>query len=49
MKFDQAKTSLKTHYTDAELELIDEHRTELFFKYPKRESTLIRISEEEIL
>jgi hypothetical protein len=49
MDFDEAKETLKTGYTVAGLELVDEHKRELFFKHPRhRDESLFRISEEEI-
>jgi hypothetical protein len=45
MEFDEAKESLKKGYTDAGLEIIDEHPEELFFKY---RNMRFRITKEDI-
>jgi hypothetical protein len=48
MEFDEAKNALKTNYVDAGFELTDEHRTELFFRYPGMGEVPIRVSEDDI-
>jgi hypothetical protein len=45
MNFDDAKTALKDGYVQAGFKLVDEHPTDLFFRY---RSEHIRISEQEI-
>lgn len=48
MEFIDAKTKLKERYITEGFELVEENQGELFFKYPKRDTRIIRISKEEI-
>jgi hypothetical protein len=48
MDFDEARDYLKNAYIEAGLNLVDEHKRELFFRRPPRERMLIRIPEHEI-
>lgn len=48
MDFGEAKDYLKNAYIQAGLNLTDEHPEELFFRWPRRERMVVRISQQEI-